>query len=203
MLYSAEARWFYRESLPEPILNWFCAGKPLKPERERIDRYLVFPGSESVSVKIREGNFEIKAMKGASETVQYSPQITGRSECWIKWSYKKEAVKAWVGALHLENNGWIEVTKDRWLRKFSLDKPELSEVSINDRPDEGCNVELTKITVLNHEWWSFAFEAFGEPGRVRVYLQTVTEHFFAVHPPVKPFSAMNSCPYPVWLANFQ
>lgn len=201
MLYSAEVRWFYHEPRPESILNWFCTNKSLSPEDPRMDHYLVFPGSESVGIKIREGKFEAKALRGASEIVQYPYNISGRSECWIKWSYEKEAVKTWVQAILSESHGWVDVTKVRWLRKFSLDHPELLEVSDDERPKEGCNVELTQLTIAGEEWWSFAFEAFGEPGQVREYLQKVAEHFFSIHPPIL-FQAINSCPYPVWLANF-
>lgn len=202
MLYSAEVRWFYHESLLEPILNWFCTGKSVSPEKTRTDHYLIFPGSEAVGVKVREGKFEIKALRGASETVRYSSNISGRSECWIKSSYEEEAVKAWVETLLSENQGLVKVTKVRWLRKFSLDHSKLLEVSSEERPDEGCNVELTQLTVKGEEWWTFAFEAFGEPGRVREHLQEVTGYFFSIHPPINLFQAINSCPYPVWLANF-
>jgi hypothetical protein len=200
MLHSAEIRWFYPGSLPKLMLRWFAADRMLSPAT-RTDRYLVFPGCESVGVKVREGRFEIKALKGASETVRFSTGISARTDCWVKWSYGKESVKPWIEALLGEHDGWIDVTKARYLRKYSLDGGEILEVDAEELLDRGCNVELTRVSTRDRAWWSLAFEAFGSPDLIRGDLQKVVGHFFTDHPPAKRFEAMNSCSYPVWLAS--
>lgn len=83
MLHSAEIRWFHQGLLPLPTVQWFCDGQSLSME-ERTDHYLVFPGCESVGVKIREESFEIKALKGMPDSVQFPAGVSGRVECWIE-----------------------------------------------------------------------------------------------------------------------
>ena len=76
-------------------------------------------------------------------------------------------------------------------------------MSPDQRPDTGCNIELTKIsvqaTVAN--WLTFGFEAFGPPGRVTAILDQAVQEFFDTHgqPPL-PLDGRDSLNYPAWLA---
>ena len=199
-LHSAEVRWFLREEpeLADRLSNWFKEGHCV-PSPERTDSYLLFPGCESIGVKLREGRFEIKAIRGASETVRYGPDITGRADTWVKWSHKEEAVDSWIKALGKEPEGWIQVNKERWIRKFSLDTGKPEEVKEDEWPDEGCNVELASVEAGGSNWWTIAFEAFGTANTVRRNLHLVAEHFFLRNAPPIPLYSTNSCSYPVWL----
>lgn len=204
---SAEIRWFSQGELPRAIRECFFAGQVLAYEN-RVDRYLWFRNSDSVGVKIRGGGegkdiFEIKARQGLAETMELPHGISGKTDGWIKWSYSEPALKAWTEALRADASGWVEVEKERWLRKFSLDHAALLEVPATERPIEGCSVELTRIAVNGQAWWSFGFEAFGQPDRVRDYLQTVASHFLKTKPPLLSFNDGNSDSYPGWLLNFQ
>jgi hypothetical protein len=200
VFHSAEVRWFLREEsgLANRLWNWFAEGKEIA-SRIQTDSYLLFPGCESIGVKLREGRFEIKAIRGASETVHYGPDITGRADTWVKWSHKQEGVDSWIKALGEEPEGWIQVKKERWIRKFSLDTEKTEEAKPNEWPDEGCNAELTAVQAGGSNWWTIAFEAFGTANTVRNNLHLVAEHFFLQNVPPIPLYSTNSCSYPVWL----
>lgn len=208
MQHSAEIRWFVAGALTPEVHDWFCQGQTLEPE-ERTDRYLVFPGCESVGVKIRDGGatgkdpFEIKALKGAAETLQLPNSISGRTECWVKWSNSMPSDQAWLQALRAEPAGWLAVAKKRWVRKFTVTGDGATEVPSEQRPAEGCNVELTELEVGVERWWSFAFEAFGVPERVRDNLRVAAVHFLSTEHPLTQLTVANSCSYAAWLANFQ
>ncbi|HEX9005077.1 MAG TPA: hypothetical protein VGB07_34525 [Blastocatellia bacterium] len=207
MQHSAEIRWFVAGALTPEVHDWFCQGQTLEPE-ERTDRYLVFPGCESVGVKIRDGGatgkdpFEIKALKGASETIQLPNSVSGRTDCWVKWSNSHPANQAWLEALRAEPAGWLAVAKKRWVRKFALNQNVIEEVPNQQRPAEGCNVELTALEADGQAWWSFAFEAFGEPDGVRGNLRSIAIRFLSSQAPLTRFTVANSGSYAVWLANF-
>ena len=198
IMHSAEARWFFRGMLPTKILDWFRVRSDIVSS-ERSDWYLVFPGCESLGVKQREGKFEIKAIRGASETVHYTRHISARSDAWAKWSYGEKGVDAWIAELQKDRGGWVEVTKKRWLRRFSLDGQILQEVDTTVYPDEGCHVELTAVRVGDSDWWTIGLEGFGEMHRVRRNLSLVAEYFFEENEPPWPLDTSCSCSYPVWL----
>jgi hypothetical protein len=93
------------------------------------------------------------------------------------------------------------VRKERTLRRFSLECTTIVEVPADKVfLRDGCNADLTKITVDGLAYWSFNFEAYGNPSRVEDYLQRVAIHVLKddCRPPY-PFSAENSCSYPEWL----
>jgi hypothetical protein len=206
---TAEVRWFFPgdspgegrvPSPPSEVKEWFRQGSDLFwPPRGRTDSYLLLPGCETTSVKRREGRFEVKAMRGGSEAVRYGTGISGRSEAWIKWSYGNGAVQGFIEALAQEPEGWLEVIKWRWLRKFSLDQTMPVEVNLADRPMQGCNIELTAVKADDHDWWTFGLEGFGPANDVRENLRIVATHFFAKTKPPLSLNATNSCAYPVWL----
>lgn len=205
MLFSAEIRWFYFGELPQSTVDWFCYDDRVSEPEERTDRYLIFPGCESVGMKIRmykdKHHIEIKALRGASEILQFPNRVAGRTDCWVKWSYGETPALALVQALQEESTDCIDVGKKRWLRKFSLDHGQSEPVAAATRLNEGCNVELTKLHVRDRSGWSLAFEAFGPETQVRQHLWTVATHFLTQCPPVDQCSTVNSCSYPAWLAS--
>jgi hypothetical protein len=209
ILNSAEVRWFFPgdspgkgrpTSPPSDVKEWFTLGSDLVwPPKERTDCYLLLPGCETTSVKLREGRFEVKAIRGGSETVSYRNGVSGRSDAWIKWSYCKEGVEIFLDALEKESEGWMDVIKWRWLRKFSLDMTDPIEVNINDFPKQGCSIELTAIKANDSYWWTFSLEGFGTADAVRENLHINANHFFAKTKPPLSLNTTNSCAYPVWL----
>jgi hypothetical protein len=203
MVPSAEVRWFIPTELPEDVLGWFTNGRKIEPELSRDDEYLVFPGSASVGVKLRQERFEIKALVSPPRTITIGHGIAGRTDQWVKWSFAHESLKQLLPAF-LESGQWVTVTKKRYLRRFSAGAA-ISEVDQGDRPGKGCNVELTRIEVKMEPsvWFSLGFEAFGEQSEVARILEETLRVFFTEHgqPPGVKLEETNSLSYPVWLAS--
>ncbi len=199
---SAEIRWFHDGPLGEKTLDWFKGAKNLVAET-RTDRYFAFPGCESGGVKLRtyndKRNFEIKLQRGGPEPLKLPAGLSGRADCWVKWSCGEDSVHALVGELMAANKGFIDVEKTRYLRKFSADAGQRIEVDGNARPAAGCGVELTALSVHGKPWWSFALEAFGPDEHIRQILLETARDFIAQNPPIDTFTVANSCSYPVWL----
>ena len=201
---TAEVRWFFGGSIPAAIARWFCRGSLLDKAAPREDHYLLFPAPLGLNVKLREGRLEVKSRVGEPGLRTFATDITGNVELWEKRIGGDAAVaefeKLRSNAPHL----WIAVGKERTLRTFSLEGDSMQEVSAGKVfLADGCNIELTKITVEGAVCWSFGFEAYGEPSRVEAHLQKVAGHILADrHRPSYPFPAANSRSYPEWLERF-
>jgi hypothetical protein len=207
MLASAEIRWMQKGQLPDTLLSWFMAEEELKVE-ERLDRYLHFPECESIGIKLRDagdptdGKFEIKAQRGSSSILRLSPSCAGRIDLWVKITKSTKHSEDWVLSLTSDDTlRWLDISKRRWLRKFSLDDTlEPREVGGTERPDEGCTVELVTLSVEGEAWWSFGFEAFGPLDKVRQNLIEVAKHQLREDVPLT-MSILTSASYPTWVAS--
>lgn len=207
------------------IYKWFSGGKSLNLESSRIDDYLIFPDSDSVGVKIRQKKLEIKAIQTASRpfsvTVKHDGQlveIKGRTDQWVKWSldlvaglkksYEGEQLDRASEAVAITLKGadsWFSVSKDRYLRKFSADVGTMEEVTVSQRPDKGCNVELTIIIVKSDPsyWLTFGFEAFSPlTSETPIILDKAIRLFFETHGTI-PAYQLNQCTslnYSAWMS---
>ena len=79
-------------------------------------------------------------------------------------------------------------------------------MSPDERPDVGCNIELTVVDVKADigTWLTFGFEAFGPSGRVMALLDEAVRHFFAAHGPTPVrLDGRDSLSYPAWLATLR
>jgi hypothetical protein len=172
---SAEVRWFGLGSIPDDLRNWFLEpasafAYPAGGGRSRTDVYLRFKEPE-LSIKRRGGKkgFEVK---GLIDTIPWQFQlgnITVLPQLLCKWS----STELQVAAVPV-----VETVKVRWLRKFDTARgPREIQLGAGDagedplvseeRPDIGCNVELTSVTTGGTAWWTFGAEsfAFGQPGQ--------------------------------------
>ena len=201
---TAEVRWFFEGSIPTAIAQWFCRGGLLDKAAPREDHYLLFPAPLGLNIKLREGRLEVKSLVGTPGLRMFTTDIAGNVELWEKRISGDAAVvefeKLRASAPHL----WIAVGKERTLRTFSLEGDSMQEVAAGKVfLANGCNIELTTVTVESAVCWSFGFEAYGEPSRVEAHLQKVAGHIFAdSHRPSYPFPAANSRSYPEWLERF-
>jgi hypothetical protein len=204
MFHTAEARWFIPVTLPDAVLDWFRAGRPLDSEGVQVHEYLLFPDCESVGVKLRDGRFEIKAMQGASQLLSLNVGIIGRTEQWVKWSFASEALQALDPALH-QSGPWLKVRKERFLRRFSGGRDRLKEVVVYQEPFPlvGCTIEVTRIDVDANPrlWFSLGFEAFGPATVTPHILNDALLMFFNEHGciPGMTLSKNESASYPAWL----
>lgn len=219
--HSAELRWFLSEQGQcDPLLEWFrlqnqlpmredgqydpqtAAGPFVKQELERTDEYLLFPDSDTVSVKQRQGRLEVKALVSGPRPYSWGG-VVGRLDQWVKWSFDPSHSIADELEIELDQSGpWRKVVKQRYLQKYSFDSG-LVAVSPDQRPDTGCNIELTVIGVKATigTWLTFGFEAFGPSGRVLALLDQAVQHYFTVHGPAPVrLEGRDSLSYPAWLA---
>jgi hypothetical protein len=223
---SAEIRWFLKgHNQLGTILKWFClqnqlplleedklkdakydreiVGKPfVKQEKQRTDEYLLFPDSDKTGVKQRQGRLEVKALVTGPRAYSLpSHRVTGRMDQWVKWSFASSDIEKFEAELS-QAGPWRKVIKDRYLQKYSFDSGRMVAVSPEQRPNFGCNIELTKIGVNANEsdWLTVGFEAFGPSGRVIAMLDEAIEHFFTAHgnAPVL-LDGRDSISYPTWL----
>jgi hypothetical protein len=219
--HSAELRWFLPEQSPwDRVLHWFtlqgrlpineegqydprtATGPFVKLERERIDEYLFLPQCDTVGVKQRQGKLEVKALIAGPRAFSLG-EVDGRQNQWVKWSFAPSDAIAIQLEIELDQSGpWRKVVKKRYLQKYSFDLG-LVAVSPDQRPDTGCNIELTVIDVkaTTGTWLTFGFEAFGPSGRVMVLLDEAVQHYFTVHGPAPiRLEGRDSLSYPAWLA---
>jgi hypothetical protein len=218
-MHSAEIRWFIEGDLQEQVLSWFSKGAlaALKSEPTREDKYLVFPDSDTVGVKLREVRsesnpeiepkvkFEIKVLAANARPINLGGGINGRTDQWVRWSFDNDGLAAMQEALY-QSGHWVSVRKTRYLRKFSADSGKIVKVLADERPHSGCNVELTSIEVETqpHLWFSLAFEAFGPPSEVAKILDDTLQYFFKNQgdTPMQ-LSGRNSLSYPAWIATLE
>lgn len=210
MFTTAEVRWFCEGPVPDKMEQWLCRSSMALKAAPREDYYLLFPAALGLGLKLREGRLEIKPLVESLGVRTFTADVAGSVQVWKKEAYGEPAIQEFerlrTSAPHL----WIAVRKERTLRKFSLEGATIVAVPA-DRVflRDGCNAEVTKITVDGLAYWSFNFEAYGDPSRVADYLQRVAIHvlkedrrprlFKTSASSADAFSAENSCSYPEWL----
>lgn len=213
MLTSAEVRWFFGGPVPDELEEWFCRTSAACTASAREDLYLRFPASLGLNVKLREGRLEIKSLVMTLGARTFTPDVAGTVQMWKKWSGADAAVGEFERLRASAPDLWIAVRKERTLRKFSGGGASIVEVDAGRfLPPEGCNVELTGITVDGTAHWSLAFEAYGDPARVEETLTRVAARVLTDQRRPRPFktgassadafSADNSRSYPEWLDRF-
>jgi len=201
---TAEVRWFFDGPVPSEIGQWFCRGDMLSSATPREDFYLRFPAPLGLNVKLREGRLEIKSLLQTIGARRFAPDAAGTVQLWEKRTGGDAAVTEFerlrTGAPAL----WIAVRKGRTLRKFTCNGEALAEVPAGTVfLAEGCNVELTHLTVEGMDYWSLAFEAYGDPSQVEESLLRVAAHVLSPPAgPPRPLPAGHSCSYPEWLDRF-
>jgi hypothetical protein len=185
---TAELRWFFRESPPEPVVAWF--EERTDPPQARSDSYLVLPGTDALGVKTRGGTtrFELKLRPGPPSPLTLAEGVSGQLEEWQRWSFSRPGISRFLPRLGLPKQGWLEVGKRRRL------------ATIPYRGDAGCRVELTALSVRGQQWSTVGFESFGPEPDLVPALRAAAEQFFGSVALPGGFGAERSCGYPGWLA---
>jgi hypothetical protein len=196
---SMEVRWFFEGQIPAEVVKWFHASDHApQDEPERIDVYLALPDTDDLGVKLRAGkNVEVKRRLAGVGVVDVWPGSEGYLEKWAKWSYpldpngKRPDVGQPIGS-------WLEVKKHRWTRKFEVMSGAIAEVDAASLPDEGCNLEIGELVLLDKHWSTVGFEAFGQLDTVEANLRLALAHVHKDHDlPRLPLA--HSYAYPRWL----
>jgi len=170
---SAEVRWFFDGEIPNNVKSWFNASQLKNESKERLDTYLIYPNAKSCGVKFRGKKFEIKSLAKELGGRDFEGKAEGVIEVWEKWSTKGGSISAFKKEVTKGKAIWLDVKKQRIIRKFSADTGSIEEVDASKKenyPNNGCNVELTRIEIHKKSCWSLAFSAFGEQERLIDYL---------------------------------
>jgi hypothetical protein len=200
---TAEVRWFYQGTMPPAFLAWFQGfGHAPEEEPTRVDYYLRLVGTDSLSIKVREGRVEVKQRYEGCSIVQFHQRVAGRVGLWRKWSFG--LVEAVSQDPHPETVGpqWVSVEKKRTLRRYRLDGKRVVAAAPGEVPDQGGDLELTRVRVGREEWWSVGLEAYGAEPVLESTLLLVAEYVMA---PTQPpsLAAGNSYGYPEWLLHLE
>jgi hypothetical protein len=211
MLISAELRWFWEGDCPDDVSQWFHRARPEPGGGEtRQDVYLLASddprqdqsaASDRVRIGIKKRGekpgVEIKGLvsivKG-SGTKPFGDDV----QLWCKWTF--------IGDLNFQKV--ITTHKTRWLRKFDTGGKSVTEIPLGPDekplngaklPDQGCNLELTRVTVdrSRREWWTLGFEAFGQIDSAQKNLAQATAFATSASSPSTTSGMFKS--YPEWL----
>ena len=202
---STEVRWFGVGTVPAEVLEWFQRvwrkeEAPFGDVGSRTDYYLRLGGDESLGIKLREGKVEVKQRHCQHGVVTLNQQVSGLEEEWHKWSYALAEPATDLGKDSPDDSFWVAVRKVRSLCKYEVTGGRrVLAVPAEGFPEEGGQVELTRLTVEESEWWTVGFEAWGKDIPMKENFHLVVKHVLAdSEPPV--FDAEDSYSYPKWLA---
>jgi hypothetical protein len=200
MFPTAEVRWFYRDHLPLEVEAWFHQGAGMAEQRpSREHHYLRLEDTYALGIKLRGGCIEIKQRVRRPGVFRFHERVTGIVEHWRKWSFQLAEPDGVLSSISVPATSWIAVRKERMLRgyRLTLDK-NVVPVSSSEPTREGCELELSEVHVGEQDWWTLAFEAFGEEPILQEQLELVARHVFAATEPPS-LNASQSRGYPDWL----
>lgn len=173
MFSSTEVRWFFNESLPEAVSDWFDLFDPVI-QPPRTDYYLKNTDNARMGIKLREGQIQIKCLV-AKKGVQYYANAVGKVSQYEKWSFPVVSNEEW-SALVARPDVWIPTKKERKMLRYTLGGGFPDRIEMDERIQEGCEVELSKIELIDKTYWSLAFEAFGPSAEMN--LEKTTREIF-------------------------
>jgi hypothetical protein len=158
---SLEVRWILPGSLDMAVAEWF-AGFPSEAE-SREDAYLLDPGMDRLTVKVRGGRLlEVKAFGGSPGILEFGGRARGRMQYWRKWSVPvRPPVPGSADPGDGDPGGWKRVRKQRRISRFSLSDGQIAVPAGDRAGGPRCAVELTEIRVHDQDWWSLGLEATG------------------------------------------
>lgn len=151
------------ENPDEAISDWFAGiGQSFENKASRTDWYLPLD-KQDVTVKLREGNIEIKHRSANPEKGSLTSGAVGMFENWIKWSFNADKTDRLSQEI-ISNNPyqWTETIKTRTGVKVTGDATgNLLTVPIEQRVEYGCQIEYTLLKVWGGIFYTFALEWFG------------------------------------------
>jgi hypothetical protein len=204
MFPTVEVRWFDRGQTPPGVQAWFHQGERRVDRRPpRVDHYLRITDPGALSVKFREGRIEVKRRVLRRDAMRFHQRVTGIVEHWRKWSFELANAPRARAGVGTPAGAWIPVRKERRLITYRLTGgrhvvPVATPSLHSDARDQRCVMELTGVVVGKQDWWTLAFEAFGdESGLEDVLLDVARAVLRAREPPV--LNAPESLGYADWL----
>jgi hypothetical protein len=172
----------------EHLEEWFRGkhpdGIPAGGGKERRDDYVRDPNQDELGIKRcgEKPGVEVKGLVASRPTSLSAEPFVGSIEIWTKWTSE---------GLRIDPALTIVTRKLRWFRKFDTGHGSPREIKVDEYekiqeplPQNGCNVELTHLTMPDDEqWFTLGFEAFGSLANVENSLQHVAEVMATRRPP--------------------
>jgi hypothetical protein len=160
MFQSTEVRWF-SEKPHSDIVDWFeLKGVSFERTNPRTDFYQELE-SEELGIKLREGKVETKKRIRQLGLHEFSDDVHGTIEIWNKWSFgiEKSDIEA-TNIIHNGLTGWTAVRKER-IGVKAIFKNGWEYLPMSEFPENGIQIEYTRITVQERVLYTFCLEAFG------------------------------------------
>ena len=202
MFPTIEVRWFHKGVMPDDVIPKILSkDQKLIEQPLRKDRYYYKTSDGTMGIKIREGRIEIKSRFDDYGNIKFNEQIEGRVEHWQKWSFNIEETDLNYRNVLETTSSWIGITKERKLCRYQISDNHLSILPENEFSEMICHFELANINIRGEDWWSLAFEAYGEGSKLFNNLVLTVKHVFSdIDLPL--FNINNSFSYPKWLELF-
>lgn len=225
---SMEARWFWPRQLPTAVRNWWVERNHHYPTHElqptaesRTDWYLRLPQHTDLSIKLREGQIEVKQRICDRGLQLLAPSIHGQVGQWAKWSFPLAEAATTIQQRFDQKDQWIAVEKTRQTKTYYLVEDaatgEGAEHAIAltasgnafEQPSKtGYSVEIAEVIALDQRWFSLGIEVFGSVDTVASVFEQVCPSIFAYNKlegidTKLVLEPAHSLSYPQWLATLQ
>jgi len=197
IFHTAEIRWFQPGIIPKEIEKWFTslAGQ-IEKQPPRTDQYIKLIGSNTLGIKIRDGRFEVKEKQSHENNILSVNNIEGYIELWTKWSFESSENKYHLN--EIIKGEFIGIEKTRTMQKYIFDSKGNISGGFDNFKSDGCNLELTSVSIDNSDWWTLGLETYGRTGSLEQNLKTAFELIFKNQFPGS-LSIKESYGYPAWL----
>jgi hypothetical protein len=198
MTNSAEIRWFFQGIINNNILGYFRDKHVVfKEEPPRTDWYLK-KNDKFSSIKLRNGNLEVKKLSGTIDGFQINHSISGNAEKWVKFIFGSgnggEARNIAAG----NYPDWIRVDKQRSIVRF--EQVENVIVAATDQSRDVILLEICFVRVLNLDFWTLAIEASGNDTNSVQLLESGATHIFPDDTGIEFLKPAHSFGYPELLS---
>lgn len=167
MNYTAEVRWFLKDTQPDVLESLFKINNiVLTGEPTRTDWYLL-NHDEEVSTKIRENKLEVKKMISTPEFFNQGETVQGYFQTWVKYGFNISGGEDINSVIRQElSPDWVPVTKKRLVARFEINKDSLQQVPAKTLPEEGCTLEIASVYLTEQSWCTVCIETSGSAGRM-------------------------------------
>jgi hypothetical protein len=195
---TVELRWFQEGATPAGVLDWLQALGPAEKQIPRVDYYLRLADEPALGVKLRDGRLEIKKRTVRYGEVQIQSKVAGVLEGWRKWAFVLIDPGLDLHRSPDKVSPWLPVRKARQLLRFALVGDRRLLIQGRLRPERGCEIELTSVSLGMRRWWTLGLEAYGPESSVKNDLMAAARDFFEGEGPLA-LEVVDSYGYPEWL----
>jgi len=191
-----ELKWFFKGTIPKEVEQWRDE-KKMEVRKPRTDTYLLFQNCIDLGVKLSRGELQIKYCRTKQDFAPSNFSHNGIFELWSKCSLplRDQTSMIFDGV----RGSQLSVHKERYAVRYRIDLKEKTIEASHDKVDQGVFVEITKLNVMNSEWWTLGFDALDSDldNQTRILRFGVRALLIDFHVP--RLTKENSYSYPKWL----